>query len=323
MSNTAGSQTRTGIIVVIGATATGKTSLAIELAHLFDGEIVNADSRLFYRGMDIGTAKPTESERQGIRHHLIDILHPADSYSLSDFLQHANAAIEAIDARGKIPIIVGGSGQYIWGLLEGWIVPKIAPNPTLRAALELQLSEHGLEALQHRLRETGAINIDRVEMLNARRVIRAIERAVATGDALGGAGRSVSPPYDTIIIGLTAPREILHQRVESRLKDMMASGWRDEVKALMNAGVSRDTASMSAIGYRQMIDYIEGRTTEAEMYQDTQIGNHRLIGAQHNWFKPRDERITWFDVTHEDFTAAVTSAVRRWLQDRESTTQSG
>ena len=139
------------VVAVIGATATGKTSLGIELAKRLNGEIVNADSRLFYRGMDIGTAKPNLIERSGVRHHLIDMLDPTDSYSLSDFLHAANEAIDDIHRRGMVPLVVGGSGQYIWGLLEGWEVPKIPPNPALRKVLEKQLETQGLESLQRRL----------------------------------------------------------------------------------------------------------------------------------------------------------------------------
>ena len=156
------------------------------MATRFNGEVVNADSRLFYRGMDIGTAKPDASERGGVRHHLIDILEPQEGYSLSDFLRAANRVIAEIQERRRVPVVVGGSGQYIWGLLEGWEVPEIPPNPTLRQELERELEEHGIERLQSRLRETGAANIDKVEILNPRRLVRAIERAVATGDAMGG-----------------------------------------------------------------------------------------------------------------------------------------
>ena len=277
---------------------------------------MNADSRLFYRGMDIGTAKPDLSERQGVKHHLIDILDPHQAYSLSEFLKDAGDAILNITDREKLPIVVGGSGQYIWGLLEGWEVPNIPPNPELREALEAQLSDEGLEALQARLYATGARGVEKVEILNPRRLIRAIERAVATGDAMGGARKSTEPPYDALVIGLNAPRELLHARVEKRVDDMFAAGWREEVERLIERGVKRDMPSMSAIGYRQLIDHIEGRIDETMMREEILIGNHRLIGAQNNWFKMRDERISWIEITDVDHVDKAIELVSEWLSKR-------
>lgn len=305
-----------GVVSVIGATATGKTSLGIDIARRFNGEVVNADSRLLYRGMDIGTAKPHESERQGVKHHLIDILDPHHTYSLSEFLQSARDAILNIAKRRKLPIIVGGSGQYIWGLLEGWDVPNIPPNPELREELEDQLRDEGIEGLQARLHATGARGTEKVEILNPRRLIRAIERAVATGDAMGGAGKSAEPPYDALVIGLNAPRELIHARVEKRVDDMFATGWREEVERLIEDGVKRDMPSMSAIGYRQLIDNIEGRIDDAKMREQTLIGNHRLIGAQNNWFKMRDERIAWIDIADGEQVDKAAELVSEWLFHR-------
>ena len=305
-----------GVVSVIGATATGKTSLGIEIAQRFNGEIVNADSRLFYRGMDIGTAKPDEAERLGITHHLVDILDPRQTYSLSEFLKDAGDAILKISGRGKLPILVGGSGQYIWGLLEGWEVPNIPPNPALREELEIQLRNEGLKALQARLYATGARSVEKVEILNPRRLIRAIERAVVTGDAMGGSSKSAEPPYDALVIGLSAPRDLLHARVERRVDGMFVAGWREEVERLMERGVNRDMPSMSAIGYRQLIDHIEGRTDEAKTRAEILIGTHRLIGAQNNWFKAGDERISWLQITDVDHVDKAIELVSNWLSER-------
>ena len=306
---------RIRVVTIIGATATGKTSLGVELARRFDGEIVNADSRLFYRGMDIGTAKPTEVDRRGVRHHLIDILDPQDTYSLNDFLQSANRTIAGVHGRRKLPIVVGGSGQYIWGLLEGWKLPRIEPNPELREELETQLAEEGIESLQERLRKTGAENIDKVEVLNPRRVVRAIERAVATGDAMGGASKSEAPPFDALVIGLKAPRDVLHDRVANRVDRMLETGWIDEVRRLIDLGVKRESPPMSAIGYRQLIDHVEGRKSRETVREEILIGNHRLIGAQHNWFKPSDKRIRWLDITESACTDDAIAMVDEWLSE--------
>ena len=306
----------TGVVSVIGATATGKTSLGIELARRFNGEVVNADSRLFYRGMDIGTAKPTEAERQGVSHHLIDILDPHQSYSLSEFLKNAVDAISNITGRGKLPIVVGGTGQYIWGLLEGWEVPNIPPNPALREELETQLKDQGVAALQTRLYATGARGVEKVEILNPRRLIRAIERAVATGDAMGGASKSAEPPYDAMVIGLNAPRELLHVRVEKRVDQMLVAGWREEVEKLVQEGVTRNLPSMSAIGYRELVDHVEGRIDWPAIRDEILIGNHRLIGAQNNWFKTRDERISWIGIADGDYVDKAIELVGEWLSKR-------
>ncbi len=309
---------RIGVIAIVGATATGKTKLGVGLARQFNGEVVNADSRLFYRGMDIGTAKPTTDEMRGVPHHLIDFLEPSDSYSLSDFLAAANATINDIHGRDKLPIIVGGSGQYIWGLLEGWIVPSIPPNPSLRRELEAVFDAEGIAALQDRLRATSATGIDRVEMLNPRRLIRAIERAVATGDATGGASRAKVPPFDTLMIGLNAPREVLHERVDRRVDVMIAAGWIDEVDALRRSGVERDLPSMSAIGYREIYDQIDAKVSIHDVREAIRIGNHRLIGAQNNWFKASDERINWFDMTQDGFADEIDSLVGNWVRQRRA-----
>ena len=306
----------TGVVSVIGATATGKTSLGIELARRFDGEVVNADSRLFYRGMDIGTAKPTEAECQGVAHHLIDILDPLQSYSLSEFLKDAVDAISNITGRGKLPIVVGGTGQYIWGLLEGWEVPNIPPKPALREELETQLKDQGVGALQTRLYATGARGVEKVEILNPRRLIRAIERALATGDAMGGASKSAEPPYDAMVIGLNAPRELLHVRVEKRVDQMLVAGWREEVEKLVQEGVTRNLPSMSAIGYRELVDHVEGRIDWPAIRDEILIGNHRLIGAQNNWFKTRDERISWIGIADGDYVDKAIELVGEWLSKR-------
>ena len=301
-------------MAIVGATATGKTSLGVEIARRFNGEIVNADSRLFYRGMDIGTAKPDVSERRGVNHHLVDILEPHEGYSLSDFLRAANRVIAVIHECEKVPVLVGGSGQYVWGLLEGWEVPEIPPNPALRQELERELAEGGIERLQSRLRTTGAANIDKVEILNPRRLVRAIERAVATGDAMGGAGKRAIPPYEALVIGLKAPRDVLHARVADRVDRMLGAGWLKEVQELLDVGIEPGMPSMSAIGYRQLADFLGGNRSWEATRDEIIIGNNRLIGAQHNWFKPRDSRISWIDITDPNYLEAVAVMVDEWLR---------
>ncbi len=310
---------RQKLVAVVGPTASGKTALGVEVARRFHGEVVNSDSRLFYQGMDVGTAKPSPEERRGVPHHLIDFLDPGDWYSLKDFLGAARESIADINAMSRLPVVVGGSGQYVWGLLEGWNVPSIPPNPALRAELECILNEEGIGALQERLRLTNARDIERVEMQNPRRLIRAIERAVATGDAMGGASKSRVPPYNALVLGLKLGREELHRRVARRIHRMLASGWRAEVEHLIARGVERDLPSMSAIGYRQLYDHIEGRIFEGEMVEETIAATLRLIGAQNNWFKPGDKRITWLDASEPSVFDDAASAVNDWMGITSST----
>ncbi len=273
--------------------------------------------------MDIGTAKPTASERRGVNHHLVDILEPHEGYSLSDFLRAANRVIADIHQCRKVPVLVGGSGQYVWGLLEGWEVPEIPPNPALRQELGRELAEGGIEKLQSRLRTTGAVNIDKVEILNPRRLVRAIERAVATGDAMGGASKMAIPPYEALVIGLKAPRDVLHARVADRVDRMLTAGWLKEVQKLLDSGVDPAMPSMSAIGYLQLADFLGGNRSWEATHEAILIGNNRLIGAQHNWFKPRDSRISWIDITDPNYLDAVSETVDEWLHRRADVSGTG
>ncbi len=305
------------VLSLVGPTAVGKTSLSIRLAQLFGGEIVNADSRLVYRGMDIGTAKPSPQEQALVQHHIVDIIDPDERFSLSRYLDLARALMQGIPERGALPILAGGSGQYVWGLLEGWRVPEIPPDETLRSELEQVLEAEGLETLQRRLRTLDPDGAQRVEMLNPRRVIRAIERAHATGDATGGAGKADHPPYDALVLGLTAPRDVLHARVAERLDQMIECGWLTEVDGLINRGTDFDEPSMSAIGYRQVARHLRGELGFDEMREEIIIATNRLIGAQHNWFKPSDDRIKWIDVTSVDSFEVAKRMVSDWLSGND------
>jgi tRNA dimethylallyltransferase len=287
---------KSGLLAVVGATATGKTAVGVELARVLNGEVVNADSRLFYRGMDVATAKPSETEMRGVPHHLFDILNPDEQFSLAEYLARARAVVNEIHDRGKLPVLVGGSGQYIWALIEGWEVPEIEPDPALRADLEKRLLEEGVHSLANELTSIAPGVAAETDLLNPRRVVRAIER-VRSNSSTPTRKKSEEPPYDTMLIGLTVERSALHQRVVDRLDTMLENGWQREVKSLLSDGHSAEDRAMSGIGYRQMTRHLSGSINLEEAVRQTAVATNRLIRHQNTWFKRDDPRIHWFDMT--------------------------
>lgn len=300
------------LLVIVGPTATGKSVLAIELAKEHGAEIVNADSRLVYRGMDIGTAKPSTDELASVPHHVVDIVSPTQSFNLAAFLRASRHAIADIHAKGSKVIVVGGSGQYVWGLLEGWEVPEIPPDSSLRRDLELLLQSHGLAHVQERLVRLDTDAPAKVDMQNPRRVLRAIERAIATGDAMGGATKAESPPYAETVIGLTAPRDELRSRIQRRIDEMLSAGWLNEVRTLASQGVDTSHLSMYSIGYREMMRHVNGELELDAAKEAAMSATMRLVDAQENWFKKTDERITWFDTTSDGYHESVHEATASW-----------
>ena len=305
------------LIAVIGATATGKTPVGVEIALARGGEVVNCDSRLFYRGMDIATAKPSESEMRGVPHHLIDILEPDEHFSLGEYLKLARATIADVVGRGKLPVLVGGSGQYVWALIEGWEVPEIEPDPTLRADLEQRLETDGVEVLARELIAIAPEIASDTELLNPRRVVRAIERVQSNSSTSHGSGRKKAddPPLEAIMIGLTVERSVLHQRVLDRLDSMLEDGWQGEAETLLATGYSARDRAMSGIGYRQMISHIADEADLAETIRLTAVATNRLIRHQNNWFKQDDPRIQWFDMTENpgDQVKSILKSTANWI----------
>jgi tRNA dimethylallyltransferase len=298
------------LIAVIGATASGKTAAAAMIAARFNGEVINADSRLFYKGMEIGTAQPSEKTLAMAPHHMVGFLEPGDSFSLAEFLPAASALIGEIYSRTHLPILAGGTGQYVWGLLEGWQVPAIAPNAELRAKLELELRRDGTDALYERLRHLDPATADATDAKNPRRIIRAIERVIAGHDS--NTRRAVDPGYTALIIGLRIERAELHRRIVQRVDQMLADGWVDEVERLLSSGVDFNAPALSAIGYREIADALAGKSTLEAARTHTIRATNRLVRHQNNWFKQTDPRIKWVEVTDGDL-ARVASVVGDWL----------
>lgn len=280
------------LVVIVGPTAVGKTGLAVALGAHFDAEAVSADSRQFYRGMDIGTAKATAAERAALPHHLIDIAAPNETVGLAQFLRLAQAAIADIHGRGKLPLLVGGTGQYVRALLQGWQAPEVRPDPTLRAELE-QDARRDPAAVWARLLALDPGVADFIDPRNLRRVVRALEVCLKTGAPFSAQRRQSPPPYRVLQLGLTLERKALYARADARVEAMLAAGLSAEVEALLAAGYSWDLPALSGLGYSQFRPYFEGRATLAEVATRIQLDTHDFIRRQYAWFSLKDPAITW------------------------------
>lgn len=284
------------LLVIVGPTAVGKTKIAIALAEALNAEIVSADSRYLYREMDIGTAKPSPAERARVPHHLIDVTTPDQPWTLTQFQTAALEAIDLIHTRGKLPLLVGGTGQYIRAITEGWQVPPGDPSSELRAELEAELSQKGVAALAARLTEVDPASAERVDLRNPRRVIRALEVALATGESFVAQRRKADAPYAVTMIGLTLPRPELYARIDARVEEMLRAGLVDEVKALVQQGYGWDLPAMSALGYKQIGQYLRDECDLPEAVRRIKSETRKFVRRQANWFKPSDPKIKWFDV---------------------------
>jgi tRNA dimethylallyltransferase len=296
------------VIAVVGATATGKSSLALHLAGALHGEIVSVDSRLLYRGMDIGTAKPSPDDRARIRHHLIDVAEPDETWSLVRYQQAVYEIVPRIPA-GRLPVLVGGTGQYMRAVLEGWTPPERAADSAIRARLETEAREGRGPELVRRLMQVDPASAARIDSRNLRRVIRALEVYEVTGrPADDPRGRGL-PPFDAVRLGLTLPRGDLYLRIDRRIDAMIEAGLVDEVRGLLARGYHRQLPSMSAIGYREIAAHLAGELTIAEAVQRMRRATRRLVRHQANWFREADTSIRWITPA-EGYEAAVVEWVR-------------
>ncbi len=287
------------VLAIVGPTAVGKSAVAVRLARQIDGEIINADSRQVYRGFDIGAGIPGEDERGGVPHHLYGFSEPDDDFSLGRFLDAATFAIDDIHGRGKTPIIVGGTGQYVWALVEGWNVPEVAPNPELRTELMERAEREGRAALHTELARHDPAAADLIHPNNLIRTVRALEVVLTTGRPFSEQRTKTPPPWNVRIAGLTMERPALDERIERRVDIQLAVGWVDEVRALLAAGYSPSLSSFRSIGYREIAAHIEGRMPADEMRQAIVSKTWRFARSQFGWFRAGDERIAWVDVTSQ------------------------
>ncbi|HSG39964.1 MAG TPA: tRNA (adenosine(37)-N6)-dimethylallyltransferase MiaA [Thermoanaerobaculia bacterium] len=283
------------VLAIVGATATGKSRLGMAVAEILGGEIVNADSLQAYRGLDIGTAKPTPEERERVPHHLVDILDPHESYSAGDFARRAEAAIAEIQGRGRAPIVVGGSGLYLRALFEG-MSPLPPSDPEVRRELRERLEREGLGALREELRRLDPETAGRLTAGDTQRILRALEVAQVSGRPLSS--WIAEQPFGiqriaAVRVGLTLPRGILYDRIAGRVAGMMEAGWREEVAGLLRRGVSPDVPAFQAIGYRQLVRHLEGKGSLEETIAEIVRETRRFAKRQETWFR-KEPDVTWF-----------------------------
>lgn len=282
------------LVIILGPTAVGKTSVSIALASCLAGEIVSADSRLLYRGMDIGTAKPTQTDMYGIPHHLIDVADPDEIWSLAIYQREAYRMIDAIHTRDRLPFLVGGTGQYIRSIVEGWQIPPQKPDFALRDAITQWAEEIGAEGLHKRLERIDPAAATKIDYRNLRRTVRALEVILKTGERFSDLRQKQTCRYKPLILGIDRPRESLYARIDQRVEQMLDQGLVEEVQGLLGAGYAPDLPTLSAIGYAEIIQYLQNKTSLEEAEALIKRNTRMFVRRQANWFKPDDERIIWF-----------------------------
>ena len=300
------------LVVIVGPTGIGKSRTGLEFASEYGGEIVSADSRQVYVHMDIGTAKPGPKERLVVPHHLLDIINPDEGFSLALYQELATAAIEDIHRRGRLPFFVGGSGLYVWAVVEGWQIPRVPPDDELRRSLEKQAAEGGGDDLYRELATIDPATASRIDPRNVRRVIRALEVSRSTSVPISELRSRQVSPYDTLIIGLTGDRQEVYRRTDARVDNMIERGLVNEVRKLVDMGYGSTAPVVSGIGYRQISMYLNGEVSLDEAVRQIKTETHRLVRHQNSWFRLKDERIHWFDVDKEP-ESEIRALVRSFL----------
>lgn len=303
------------VAVILGATATGKSDLALRIADRFDVEIVSADSRYLYRGMDVGTAKPTRDELANVPHHLVDVVEPGGDFSLASFLAGAFAAIEGIGARGRLPVVAGGTPLYLRALLQGWSVPRVAPDENVRAALD------GLDTAElfRRVVEADPASAGRIGETNRRRLIRALEVYEVSGRPISQLEGKQTPPYRFLVIGLRRERETLYKRIDERVRWMFSNGLLDEARTLIQHDVPSRAPAMSAIGYPEARAVLLGDLDLETAIERASFATHRYVRHQETWFR-RFNDIHWLDSDDEDVTVQALSLIQTFVSNQPSVT---
>lgn len=309
------------LLVIVGPTAVGKTAFCVELAQRLPAEIVTADSMQVYRGMDIGTAKPTDEERRGVPHHGIDLVDPDEECNVADYRGHALAAIGAIHERGKLPILSGGTGLYVRAVVDEFLFPERGADWEFRRRLEKEAERLGRPALHARLQAVDPETAARLHPNDLRRVVRALEVYERTGRPLSEhlrEARGKASPFDLLMFGLTRPREELYARINDRVHEQIRAGLVEEVAALLERGLDENDVSMKGLGYKEIIGYLKGRYSLDEAITMLQRDTRHYARRQLTWFRA-DKRIQWIDLSeYNDLTSAMArvygAVVRRWPQ---------
>ncbi len=278
------------IISIVGPTASGKSDLAISIAEKYKLSIINSDSKLLYKGLNIGTAKPSIEELNKTKHYMVNILQPDESSNLLWFLENCRRIIEKLDS---VPILVGGSGQYTWGILEGWDPPQIEPDFKLREKLEQEISDLGINQVIEKYSKIYPL-FENKDLENPRRLIRIIER-YKSGYTDSPRRRIKNNNLESLILGIKIDRERTDMLIKSRIKKMIDFGWIEEVNQLLKNGIKKSSPAMSSIGYKEVVSYIEGEYDKNQLEEKIFISTRKLMRHQDNWFKKSDKRIKWID----------------------------
>ncbi len=296
-------------VAVVGPTATGKSDVGIWLARQLGGEVVNADAMQLYRGMDIGTAKLTPAQREGVPHHQLDVLDVTETASVAAYQRHARHTVECLLAAGRVPVIVGGSGLYVQALLDELEFP--GTDPAVRARFEAELATHGAPVLHARLAELDPSAASAILPGNERRIVRALEVIELTGRPFSASLPKPGPPrYDTLLIGLDREVAELDERVDRRVELMFRDGLVEEVRALLDLGLREGRTAGRALGYQQVLAELDGSADFTAAARETARGTRRFVRRQRSWFR-RDRRINWLDAARPDLLAAVAALATR------------
>ncbi|WP_222267955.1 tRNA (adenosine(37)-N6)-dimethylallyltransferase MiaA [Modestobacter marinus] len=294
------------VVAVVGPTATGKTALAVALAHRLGGEVVNADSMQLYRGMDIGTAKPTPAEREGVPHHLMDLWHVRQPASVAEYRQRARAEVDRLRAAGVVPLLVGGSGLYVRAVLDELDFP--GTDPDVRARLTGELAAEGPAALHARLAAVDPAAAAAILPGNGRRVVRALEVIELTGAPFAARMPDPRPHYPAVVVGLDREPGELDERVARRVDAMWAAGFVDEVAALAADGLREGPTASRALGYAQVLQQFDGTLTPEQARERTASTTRRFVRRQRSWFR-RDATTRWFDAGRPGLVDAVVAEI--------------
>lgn len=304
------------LIVIVGPTAVGKSKIALQLAERFACEIISGDSMCVYRGLDIGTAKPSLAERQSVRHHLIDIKDPNEPFSVVEFQKLATDTINEVNLRGVLPILVGGTGLYIQALLEGFQFSG-TPKTSLRSELSPEVSSIATDLLHQKLHQLDPVSAARIHPNDRKRIIRALEVAITEGEPISQRKRATAAElsFDCIVMGLNTERSLLYNRIDARVDQMIERGLLNEVTGLIATGVAADSTALQAIGYKELVDCIEGSAILSEAIQQIKQSSRRYAKRQLTWFR-RMPYIHWIDQTPDLTDEHMLENISRQVAER-------